>query len=445
MLPRSAVLGKLREHLLFELRQRAARDDGHLDHAQEAREQLRHLGIDGRLAQRERPVEIERGEGLNGAHPLALCEVRRADWRRDGGSSPGHDPFDGLEDESVRSVYARRLPTFRIRATILPPDRAQRERTERPMKLPVRLIVLCGALGLQPLAGVAATSPPILGAPAIFGVGSPAASANDGSPTFSPDGKTLFFARSGSTWSTIMESNNVDGHWSAPRIAPFSGTWSDWAPEFSPDGRWVIFVEVRPDTHANLWRVERPADGWSSPRGCPMRSISAARCGSRVSRPTAASTSSHRRERPQAALRFAFRNAQARISRAQPLPFSDGSKGDVDPEVAPDESFLVFASNGRVSRGRKDHLFIAFRRRAAVGVPCGYGIPVTTSTAPVPITNRTWDPIAGRCTLAAIVFCASTSRERRPKRSAIWPGCESTGNGSHNAWSVSLSALLDRN
>jgi hypothetical protein len=42
----------------------------------------------------------------------------------------------------------------------------------------------------------------------------------------------------------------------------------------------------------------------------------------------------------------------------QPLSFSDGTTLDVDPEIAPDRSFLVFCSAGRLPGDKKDHPFI---------------------------------------------------------------------------------------
>jgi hypothetical protein len=47
---------------------------------------------------------------------------------------------------------------------------------------------------------------------------------------------------------------------------------------------------------------------------------------------------------------------------AQLLPFSDGTMLGVDPEVAPDRSFLVFCSAGRLLSESKDHLFIVLRK-----------------------------------------------------------------------------------
>ena len=52
---------------------------------------------------------------------------------------------------------------------------------------------------------------------------------------------------------------------------------------------------------------------------------------------------------------------------AQPLPFSDGTTLDVDPEIAPDESFLVFCSSGRMKEDDKDHLYLVQKTGFRVG------------------------------------------------------------------------------
>ena len=57
----------------------------------------------------------------------------------------------------------------------------------------------------------------------IFAPGVVSGSGNDGTPTFSPDGNTLFFTRSAAHWSVILESHRDKGVWSEPRMASFSG------------------------------------------------------------------------------------------------------------------------------------------------------------------------------------------------------------------------------
>jgi dipeptidyl aminopeptidase/acylaminoacyl peptidase len=109
--------------------------------------------------------------------------------------------------------------------------------------------------------------------------------ANDGSPAFSPDGNTIFFTRSATNWSAIVESHKIHGQWSHPTLTPFSGEWSDSSPAMSPDGTYLVFESKRPKLPldspqkqggesfpgvvSNLWRVDRIGTGWSKPTRLP--------------------------------------------------------------------------------------------------------------------------------------------------------------------------------
>jgi hypothetical protein len=90
--------------------------------------------------------------------------------------------------------------------------------------------------------------------------------------TFTPDGKTAYFAASDFFFpftrrATIYESHLRGGTWSTPVVASFSGQYSDIDPFLSPNGQRLYFSSIRPvdgvtNGDIDLWMVERTADGW---------------------------------------------------------------------------------------------------------------------------------------------------------------------------------------
>ena len=208
-------------------------------------------------------------------------------------------------------------------------------------------------------------------APEIFAPGGISGPANDGAPTFSPDGKTLYFTRSTAAWGVILESRESGGKWSEPVVASFSGEWRDSSPGFSPDGSFLVFVSLRPEkmpapgekltaVRANLYRVKRTGGGWGEAERLP----DAVNIGNAIWKPSVAADGT---------IYFVSIDAQGgkRLYRsrlkggvyqqAEPLAFSAGTTADVDPEIAPDGSFLVFCSSGRVKDDPRDHLYIVLR------------------------------------------------------------------------------------
>ena len=93
--------------------------------------------------------------------------------------------------------------------------------------------------------------------------------------SLAPDGQTAYFARGSGFFpqtrqATIMETRLVDGGWSEPATAAFSGTYPDIDPWVAPDGESIYFSSIRPvegaeRSDAELFRVDRVGDGWSEP------------------------------------------------------------------------------------------------------------------------------------------------------------------------------------
>jgi len=127
----------------------------------------------------------------------------------------------------------------------------------------------------SPAASTAPSASPDTATPSVFGQGVISTDAEEWRVSFSPDGETAYFARSDGFFpqtrdATIMESTLVDGAWSEPVVASFSGEFPDIDPWVSPDGESIYFSSIRPVNEeprrdAELFRVDREGDGWSEP------------------------------------------------------------------------------------------------------------------------------------------------------------------------------------
>lgn len=97
-------------------------------------------------------------------------------------------------------------------------------------------------------------------------------------PAFDPRNGDLYFVRSTPSFSgwKIMVARCVDGGWSEPVPAGFSGEGVDADPFFTADGRYVYFISSRPDPPAketddlDIWRAARRENGgWGEAERLP--------------------------------------------------------------------------------------------------------------------------------------------------------------------------------
>ena len=96
-------------------------------------------------------------------------------------------------------------------------------------------------------------------------------------PAFMPGGGEVYFSAMNFSIrfsEKIFFMKIIDGTWTSPQIASFSGNTFDGSPSLSRDGRYLFYSSARkPDGESmnetgerNIWYVERMGDNWSAPK-----------------------------------------------------------------------------------------------------------------------------------------------------------------------------------
>jgi Tol biopolymer transport system component len=210
----------------------------------------------------------------------------------------------------------------------------------------------------------------------------------DASPAFAPDGRSVVFSRGEGAERHLYVAQRGAADWMAATLAPFSASWMDLEPAMAPDGSYLVFAsnrpahndgaaldgyfmgKPRPGRGGNLWRVDRTAQGW----GVPQRLPDTINDGNAIFSPAVAADGSLYFMKPDPSS-GKFRLYLSRWQHDQyqspsPLSFSDGTAGDYDPAVAPDQSFVVFSSSRPPSTAASGSaLFIS------VATPQGWSTP----------------------------------------------------------------------
>ena len=279
--------------------------------------------------------------------------------------------------------------------------------------------------------------------PEVFAPGVVSGPSNDADACFTPDGATLVFSRDGA----ILVSERTPAGWSAPRIAPFSGRWMDAQPTLAPDGSALVFVSNRPlaDGDAkhpggNLWRVERHGAAWGEPVHLPA----AVNRGSSIWGPSVAADGSlYFMDRVGGKGPFKLWRAQLRDgawSEAVPQALGDPAMQQVDPTVAPDESFIVFSAK-HPDTDEHERLYIAFREGAGWGAAIDLGAPVNlegndSNESRLAPDGRTLYFTSDRQTPVRYPRTPAQA-EADLARIAAWD------DGNQNIWRISLAPWLD--
>jgi len=187
--------------------------------------------------------------------------------------------------------------------------------------------------------------------------------------TFSPDGKEIYW--SPEFWNPFMTrilvTQLINNEWTSPQVASFSGENWDSNPSFSSDGKKLYFTSARSaksGVRSSLWVVDKKNNGWQEPK--PLYSlVSSNRSyqGSSVSKNGNLYFSS--RQEDSYGERDIYRSLFIDGHFSQPENLGDAVNSesyDAFPYIAPDEQYLLFESSRPGGYGGPD-IYISFRRR----------------------------------------------------------------------------------
>jgi len=205
--------------------------------------------------------------------------------------------------------------------------------------------------------------------PAVFTPGVVSTDADEFAPSFTPDGKSVYFSAD----DEIYFSKKIKGKWQKRVVAGFSGRWHDMDPFVSPDGKKLFFSSYRPldgadqsapQKFAHIWYVEHiSGDEWSTPHhlGAPVNMDGINNYAPSVSKSGTLCFFSPRRD-----ARYARKSYYARLindSYEEPKPLLLNDADVKDTYIAPDESYLLFTCGADIyisyrnntgwSRGKK--------------------------------------------------------------------------------------------
>lgn len=216
-----------------------------------------------------------------------------------------------------------------------------------------------------PLAGPYLGQQPPGETPELFAPGVISTCKEHSAAMFTPDGSEVYFGRMFPQEIYLMR--QINGVWTDPEVAPFSGAVNDLYPFLSTDGQFLVFSSNRTlepggaslGRGLHLWMVERTASGWSEPTHIELAVDPPGRLGGPAILPDRTLYFGQRVDSGSMDIFVAAHDGHGYGVPRSLGPPINSEQPEHSPFLAPDRSFLLFSSFYR-SRGRSD-LFVSFR------------------------------------------------------------------------------------
>jgi pimeloyl-ACP methyl ester carboxylesterase len=205
--------------------------------------------------------------------------------------------------------------------------------------------------------------------PEKFAPGIVSSDAHEFSCSFTPDGKEFYFTRMDpSLHRNQIMVTRLDGEsWTEPSVVPFTADKMAFEPRVTPDGKKIFFTYEMPvpgqsGPPMNIWYVEREGDKWSDPKdpGAPFNPLKTMYVSMTLDGTVYTTDVSEGPGKESIAIIKSLNGKYQKMERLG-SPINVGTQ-DMYPFIAPDESYLIFASK-RSDKKDNSGLFVSFRKK----------------------------------------------------------------------------------
>jgi len=285
--------------------------------------------------------------------------------------------------------------------------------------------------------------------PTVFGSGIISTADFDSHPAFTPDGKTLYFLRSGPNFNfwTIVVSHFEHNKWTTPEVLSISGQYRDADPFVTSDGKRFYFISDRPKDPANanearsldIWFMEKTGTGWGPPQnlGAPVNSAG------QEWYPTIAQdgTIYFGSDRPGGKGRTdIYRSRLVAGKYTEPENLSDAINTqfeEFEPYISPDQKYLIFMAQHPDGHGASD-LYISYQRNGAWTRAVNLGDKINSSGSEYsPMVTPDGKYFFWSSTRSTPV----TSQAKRLTYSDLMTKLRNPGNGLGDIYQIDIAAL----
>ncbi len=190
---------------------------------------------------------------------------------------------------------------------------------------------------------------------------------------FSPDGNEFYYTIADpyrNFYTIVFYKRNKNDEWEGPEVAPFSGSYADADPSFSSDGKRLFFISQRPLNDSttqskdfDIWAVDRTSTGWGKPINLDFLNTKANEF--YVSTTDAGSiffSAQYKDGLGRGDIYEARRGDDGMMNIENLGDAINSPTGEGDPYVSPDGKMMIFMSWGREDDMGGGDLYISFKK-----------------------------------------------------------------------------------